>query len=145
MKTSLSVFQDHLIDYAGLFSPANLSLESAINNYANYKNSDESWMLGPFVLPVSMLEQLDSHIHLFSTEKPLTLSLVGGKSSSKTECNIQFRGDCNQISTFIHQYGDRVKVEMLEIPLPPDVPSLDFLEEIANGASNFKVNVFCEV
>ena len=33
MKTSLSVFQDHLIDYAGLFPPSNLSLEAAINNY----------------------------------------------------------------------------------------------------------------
>jgi hypothetical protein len=145
MKTSLSVFQDHLIDYAGLFPPANLALESAINNYANYKNSDESWMLGPFVLPVSMLKQLDLHIHLFSNERPLTLSVVGGKSSSKTECNNQFREDCNQISAFINQYRNRVKVEMLEIPLPPDVPSLDLLEEIANGASSFKVNVFCEV
>ena len=52
MKTSLSVFQDRLIDYAGLFPPANLSLEAAINNYRNYINSDDSWMLGPFVLPV---------------------------------------------------------------------------------------------
>ena len=59
MKTSLSVFQDRLIDYAGLFPPANLSLEAAINNYRNYLNSDDSWMLGPFVLPVSLLKEID--------------------------------------------------------------------------------------
>ena len=47
MKTSLSVFQDHLIDYAGLFPPANLSLDAAIENYAQYINSEDSWMLGP--------------------------------------------------------------------------------------------------
>jgi hypothetical protein len=145
MKTSLSVFQDHLIDYAGLFPPANLSLESAINNYANYKNSEDSWMLGPFILPVSQLKQLDSTIHLFSNERPLTLSVVGGKSSSETECKIQFQDDVNQISAFSNHYINSVKVEMLEIPLPPDVPSLDLLEEIANGASNFNVHAFCEV
>src|SRR6478735_8180689 len=98
--TSLSVFQDHLIDYAGLFPPSNLSLDSAIQNYANYKNSGDSWMLGPFVLPVSQLKQLELHLHLFSNERPLTLSIVGGKSSSESGCNIQFQDDINQLSTF---------------------------------------------
>ena len=145
MKTSLSVFQDRLIDYAGLFPPANLSLEAAINNYRNYLNSDDSWMLGPFVLPVSLLKEIDSYIHLFSDESPLTLSIVGTKTSSKTECSIQFREDCHTISTFINHYGNKVKVEMLEIPLPPEVPSPDLLEEIANGAAKFNVHAFCEV
>ena len=102
MKTSLSFFQDHLIDYAGLFPPSNLSLDDAINNYANYKNSEDTWMLGPFVLPVSQLKQLDLHIHLFSNERPLTLSVVGGKSSSETECKIQFQDDVNQISALLN-------------------------------------------
>ena len=34
---------------------------------------------------------------------------------------------------------------MLEIPLPPNVPSLDLLAEIANGAKKFDVHAFCEV
>jgi hypothetical protein len=145
MKTSLSVFQDHLIDYAGLFPPANLSLENAINNYLNYLNGGDSWMLGPFVLPVSLLKELDLYIHLFSDERPLTLSIVGTRTSSKTECRIQFQKDCKTISTFMNHYGERIKVEMLEILLPPEVPSPDLLEEIANGAANFKVHAFCEV
>ncbi len=143
--TSLSVFQDHLIDYAGLFPPSNLPLDSAIQNYANYKNSEDSWMLGPFVLPVSQLKQLELHLHLFSNERPLTLSVVGGKSSSESECNIQFQDDINQLSTFINHYNHSVNVEMLEIPLPPEVPTQALLKEIANGASKFKVHAFCEV
>ena len=145
MKTSLSFFQDHLIDYAGLFPPANLSLEDAIHNYANYKNSENTWMLGPFVLPVSQLKQLDIHIHLFSTEKPLTLSVVGRKSSSEAECNSQFQDDVNQISVAIKHYKHSVKVEMFEVPLPPNVPSLDLLTELANEAKNLNVHAFCEV
>lgn len=34
---------------------------------------------------------------------------------------------------------------MLEIPLPPNVPSSDLLAEIANGAKRFNVHAFCEV
>lgn len=98
MKTSLSFFQDHLIDYAGLFPPANLSLEDAITNYANYKNSENTWMLGPFVLPVSQLKSLYLHIYSFTNERPLTLSIVGGKGSSDAECKIQSQDDLNQIS-----------------------------------------------
>ena len=66
MKTSLSVFQDHLIDYAGLFPPANLSLDAAIKNYANYMNSQDSWMLGPFILPVSQLKLRCTYAFIFS-------------------------------------------------------------------------------
>ncbi len=145
MKTSLTFFQDHLIDYAGLFPPANLSLEDAITNYANHKNSENAWMLGPFVLPVTQLKQLDIHMHLFSAEKPLTLSVVGRKSSSETECNIHFQDDINEISAAIKHYKHSAKVEMLEIPLPRNVPSLDLIAEIANGAKKFNVHAFCEV
>ena len=145
MKTSLSFFQDHLIDYAGLFPPANLSLEDAITNYSNYKNSENTWMLGPFVLPVSQLKSLHLHNHLFTNERPLTLSVVGGKGSSDAECKIQFQDDLNQISAAIKHYNDSVKVGMFEIPLPPNVPSLDLLAEIANGAKRFYVHAFCEV
>jgi hypothetical protein len=143
--TSLSVFQDRLIDYAGLFPPANLSLDTAIANYAKYKNSKDSWMLGPFILPVTQLKPLDVHMHLFSKAIPLTLSIVGRKSRTVTECQSQFQQDLNEISTFIQQHGEKVIVEMLEIPLPPQVPSLDLLNEIASGASKLKVHAFCEV
>ena len=42
-------------------------------------NSEDSWMLGPFVLPVSQLKEIDSYIHLFSDESPLTLSISWNK------------------------------------------------------------------
>jgi hypothetical protein len=40
-----------LIDYAGLFPPAKLSLDQAIRNYAAYRQCPERWMLGKFVIP----------------------------------------------------------------------------------------------
>ena len=46
------------IDYAGLFPPSQLSMEEAVVNYAKYRGSEESWMLGRFVVPVARLDEL---------------------------------------------------------------------------------------
>ena len=46
-----------LVDYAGLFPPAELPLGQAVENYASYKKGPHAWMLGRFVLPVSLLTE----------------------------------------------------------------------------------------
>lgn len=46
------------IDYAGLFPPSQLSMEDAAANYAKYRGSEHSWMLGRFVVPVARLDEL---------------------------------------------------------------------------------------
>ncbi len=49
-----------LIDYAGLFPPAGLGMADAVRNYASYVNgehSEDSWMLGRFILPAARLHE----------------------------------------------------------------------------------------
>ncbi len=56
-KSSLKNFLSKIIDYAGMFPPANLDLKSAFNNYLDYiSNSPYSWMLAKFIIPASKLE-----------------------------------------------------------------------------------------
>lgn len=45
-----------LIDYAGLFPPAALDMETAVANYARYLRGEHGWALGRFVVPVARLE-----------------------------------------------------------------------------------------
>jgi hypothetical protein len=40
-----------LIDYAGLFPPAGLSMGEAVRNYTRYREGEHAWMLGKFVVP----------------------------------------------------------------------------------------------
>lgn len=47
-----------LVDYAGLFPPAALSMEEAARRYAAHLSSPEAWMLGRFVVPVERLGEL---------------------------------------------------------------------------------------
>jgi len=46
-----------LIDYAGLFPPAGLTMRSAVRNYATYRRSPQAWMLGRFIVPASRLPE----------------------------------------------------------------------------------------
>ena len=47
----------HLIDYAGLFPPAQLEMEMAVRQYAAYRVSPTAWMLGRFVVPAARLHE----------------------------------------------------------------------------------------
>jgi hypothetical protein len=47
-----------LVDYAGLYPPASLSMEEATRCYASHLASPDAWMLGRFVVPVERLGEL---------------------------------------------------------------------------------------
>lgn len=57
MLRSLTALLTNLVDYAGLYPPAKLGMSAAVDNYATYLRSEESWMLGRFICPVSRLEE----------------------------------------------------------------------------------------
>jgi hypothetical protein len=47
-----------IVDYAGLFPPAGLSMDDAVGNYAAYRKDPHAWMLGRFVVPVARLDEM---------------------------------------------------------------------------------------
>jgi hypothetical protein len=72
MSPSLRELLNGIIDYAGLFPPANLPLDEAVRNYARYRTEPESWMLARFVCPARRLAELNTH----RSELPETLNLT---------------------------------------------------------------------
>jgi hypothetical protein len=58
--TALRSLLEGSIDYAGLFPPAALDLASAVRQYAAYLESEQSWALGRFVIPVARLSELEA-------------------------------------------------------------------------------------
>jgi hypothetical protein len=55
---SLHTLLHTLVDYAGLFPPAGLSMQDAVANYAEYRRSPHAWMLGRFIVPASRLGEM---------------------------------------------------------------------------------------
>jgi hypothetical protein len=68
-----------LVDYAGLFPPAELSMEDAVAEYARQHREPEAWMLGRFVIPAARFDELEPAIaRHFSAESPLSLTALVG-------------------------------------------------------------------
>lgn len=144
MHSSLKEFLHQLVDYAGLFPPAKLPLDQAITNYAKYQRDSDAWMLGPFVISIGKLHELDHYISLFSKDIPLRLSVTGNRYQRENEALLGLHSTLNEIEAFRKKHGDLVKVEALEFPLPPFLPSQELLKEISEKASAHHLQVFCE-
>lgn len=50
VSPALKALLDGFIDYAGLYPPASVHLETALANFVSYKNSEYAWMLRWFVV-----------------------------------------------------------------------------------------------
>lgn len=59
MKPTSRAVLTGLIDYAGLFPPAGLSMMDAVRNYAAYQRRDDAWALARFVVPIARLDELE--------------------------------------------------------------------------------------
>ncbi len=90
-KESVRALLAEIVDYAGLFPPSQLSMSESVNNYATYKKSNFSWMLGGFVVPVSRLDEFaESAKELFSKNSEVwKLSVLAGEDIYETVQRIE--------------------------------------------------------
>jgi hypothetical protein len=61
IPASLRALMARLIDYAGLYPPAELPLPEVLENYQTYMDSAEAWMLNRLVLPEARLAEAPLH------------------------------------------------------------------------------------
>lgn len=140
MFGSLRTLLTGLIDYAGLFPPARLPLDQAIRNYARYRQEDDAWMLGRFIVPAARLEDLEPyHEELFRVDPPFAFSVLGRGGGSLTEFLTNLRDDLRDIAAFRKRHGTRVSVEVIETRLPPDLAEPNRLESVLSLFKTLRV------
>ncbi len=111
-----------IVDYAGLFPPAQLPLDQAIRNYARYGTEPEAWMLGRFVCPAARLGELSPFVtELFRDGPPLSISALGRGGADVTGLRDALRQDANDIGDFRRRHGGRAAVSVYEARLPAGV------------------------
>ena len=59
MPRALDALLTELIDYAGLFPPAELGLADVVHNYDQYWRGPQRWMLGRLIVPASRLAEFE--------------------------------------------------------------------------------------
>jgi hypothetical protein len=67
---AIRVLMQQLIDYAGLFPPANLDMQSAVDNYARYRSSEYGWAIGRLIVPVARLDELAAAVQFLPASSP---------------------------------------------------------------------------
>jgi hypothetical protein len=96
ISPALKALLDGFIDYAGLYPPASVSLDTALANYVTYKNSQFAWMLRWFVINAKDLdavpEDFDGCLSVLTNEnndRAATIEASGVVSASKpTYCEV---------------------------------------------------------
>lgn len=115
---SLRALLGEIVDYAGLFPPADLSLQRALQKYAEYRHEEEAWMLSRFVLPVRRLPDLSSHRDLLKRGHPYAFSVLGTGGATASSFVDAFERDLDVIEAFDAEQQGQAQVEVMEVPLP---------------------------
>jgi hypothetical protein len=80
---SIRVLLAGLVDYAGLFPPASLSMEDAVEDYARYRRGPFDWVLARFILPAAGLEEFGAAMdaaEIGRDNSPWRLSALAGEN-----------------------------------------------------------------
>ncbi|MGQ0648701.1 MAG: hypothetical protein ACT4P7_14165 [Gemmatimonadaceae bacterium] len=108
-----------MVDYAGLFPPANLTMAEAVANYAAYAESPDAWALGRFVVTSARLSEFEDqallHMPNVRLSDPWRLSLL-----------VHAPGDATAIPPFNDRWRRRVVADAVEAKAasPEDVGAL---------------------
>jgi len=111
-----------IIDYAGLYPPASLSLEEAITNFVRYQDDPEKWMLARFIIPARRFPEL-SHLaeRVFPSGRRLSFSALGRGGSDLDEFLGNIDLDLVDINDFRNAHVSQALVTMFEVVVPENV------------------------
>ena len=122
-----------LVDYAGLFPPAWLSMPEAAARYASYLESADAWVLGRFVVPTARLGELavNAARYVASAPHPWRLSALVGDDVA---------ADARRLRSFNASYVGQLVVDAAEVK-GADAEGI----ERATGALGDALDVYVEV
>ncbi len=121
---SLRALLTDLIDYAGLFPPAALSLDEAFPNYLKYRESNDAWMLNHFIIPGSRLADLKPYAGELEDGEPCTLSILGPRAAG-ANAFVEGVGELlHRLANLSRETAGKFEGHVIEAPVPTEVLSL---------------------
>lgn len=150
---TVQTFLKGLFDYAGLFPPASLPLDQAIEEYAGYRTGADQWMIGPFVISASSLDQLDVYERFFDSSNPFRLSVLFRSELDPVKQVVTFQEDLAQVLDLERRQKKGVIGEMIEMRVQESIfsdpaQSISFvqtLQQIIQSSGSGVSSVFLEV
>jgi hypothetical protein len=148
MSPSLRALLAGILDYAGIFPPAQLSLDQAIRNYALYRQEADAWMLGRFVCPTARLADLLPYKdELLQSGPPFMFVALGRGGNDIKELMAGHLQDFSEITAFLQTHTGRVVLDVLEFRLASNLLFINRLglQHFISDWPSDQVTPFCEV
>ncbi|MFG0331230.1 MAG: hypothetical protein ACF8PN_15190 [Phycisphaerales bacterium] len=129
MTSSLRAFMLNLIDYAGLFPPAGLDMETAVKNFASYHSGPHAEFLGRFITPFDRLDEFEAAAASFeergeiSADHPWQISAL-----IKEEA---YEDSIDRLENFEDEHDHRLIVASIETK----TDDVNFLDEVCDTLS----------
>ena len=114
MTDARAAFLTRLVDYAGLFPPASLTIGEAVAQYREARGGPHSWMLGRFLCPASRLGELVAAMEGDTAEVGVILDGPGRGGP----WGPAMRDDLERVAT----YTGALAIATLEARLPAEAP-----------------------
>jgi len=118
---SLKHFAGKMIDYAGIFPPANLELAQAFHNFLFYRQGEYKWMLNKFIIPAKKLEDLSTLVKEIKIDTPVPLSIIGSGGDTILRFSESLSIDAKKISGFMNQNCNLFSADVFEVMLPKEI------------------------
>lgn len=125
VPASLRALLHGLIDYAGLFPPARLSLDETVHRYLDYQRGEDAWMLGRLILPAARLDELGAFEDVLMPSAPMHLSVLAGHGAALETFETNLLADLEAIAAFQSRHDAEARIESLEVRLPERLRSAD--------------------
>lgn len=117
-----------IIDYAGMFPPAELTLPEAFRNYINYLESEDGWMMSKFVCSVKSFFEIfgknsDSGklIHDYHGSRWIDFTLIASGGGNSKEFISNLEKECRGIKKIIAGHTEKISVDALEVKIQPEL------------------------
>jgi hypothetical protein len=136
-----------LIDDAGLFPPASLSMDDAVAAHQASREGENGWMLSRFICPASRLPELAKQIAQVEAATPWRISVILDTASGERWLDGGVT-DLSAARDFTSHAGGGAKVELLEGVLPPalEAPLLrKFVDAVESGELPSPVSPYFEL
>lgn len=119
MPASVQTLLAGIVDYAGLFPPAQLELEPAVANFNQYRAGADAWMLGRFVCPTIRFGSLLEYRGGFAGGgKPFRVSAIGRSGDTAEAFLAGVSADLEAMQRLGDASGGAATVDAFEVRLP---------------------------
>jgi hypothetical protein len=142
MNAVLRTMLEGVVDYAGLFPPAKLSMREAVAEYSQILSSSHSWLVDRFACTAERLDELGKELAADPPSNPVQLSVIGSPSLDREGWKRGIERDGELMTSFLRDSHGLAEIQAYEVKTPDQ----KHLEEYVRDLRQFTgVDVFTEL